>query len=236
MGRAAGQSDDVHQHSGWLIPAGFFCAILVLSGLFLAWYLRPGPRGAPAPTAQSNTIALTVRGLALAVPANYIDNPRARRGGAQDSLTLAALFPGLEGWSEAKARLFAVNAPDSPVIRIALRGDTSKLDAPARLARLYRPYIANGPAPGPFGLSQYGFAKNSGYERSDLFSGQSPLGLVLLLCEKPAPDLPSPNCIAVDRPLDQGVSYSVRFKRAWLARWPEMTSGVHALVTGFVKR
>ena len=30
------QKEDVHQHSGWLIPAVFLFAIMLLSGLFLA--------------------------------------------------------------------------------------------------------------------------------------------------------------------------------------------------------
>ena len=45
---------------------------------------------------------------------------------------------------------------------------------------------------------------------------------MLLLCEREAPDLPSPNCLAVDRPLAQESELSYRFKRAYLARWREM--------------
>ena len=57
----------------------------------------------------------------------------------------------------------------------------------------------------------------------------------LLLCERPAQDLPSPNCLAIDRPIAPGVSLSYRFKRAQLARWREIAGGVDRLMAGFRK-
>ena len=225
---------DVHQHSGWLIPAAFLFAILLLSGVFLGWYLRPGPGVAAAPTDQSTLVKLTVRGQAFTIPANYIENSAARAGGEQGSISLAALFPSWHGYSDAEARLFAGNAPDSPVVRLSLRADANPLDAAARLARIYRPYI---PEPagisGPFGLTQYGFAKDSGYEREDLFAGEKNGKLLLFLCEQPSPELPSPNCLAADQPVGKSVSLSWRFKRAWLARWPELSNGVDSLMARF---
>ena len=226
--------EDIHQHSGWLIPAIFLFAIMLLSGLFMGWYLRPGPRVPAAPTDQSNLVALTVRGQGFSVPANYIQTASARAGGEQASVTLAALFPSWHGYSDAEARAFAGNAPDSPVVRLTLRGDANPLDAPARLARIYQPYIPDAKgAPGPFGLTQYGFAKNSGYGRQDLFAGETGGRLMLFLCEQPAPELPSPNCLATDQPLGKSVSLSWRFKRAYLARWRELSDGVNALMARF---
>ncbi len=228
------QKEDVHQHSGWLIPAVFLFAIMLLSGLFLGWYLRPGPKVAAAPTDQSNLVALTVRGQAFSVPANYIQNASARSGGEQASVMLAALFPSWHGYSDAEARAFAGNAPDSPVVRLTLRGDPAPLDARARLARIYQPYIPDPKgAAGPFGLTQYGFAKNSGYERQDLFAGEKGGKLMLFLCEQPAAELPSPNCLATDQPLGKAVSLSWRFKRAYLARWRELSDGVDLLMARF---
>lgn len=227
----------IHQHSGWLIPLAFGGAILLLSGLFLGWYLRPGLRTPAAPTGQSNLVELTVRGAGFAIPANYIQSPAARGGGDQNSLALAALFPSLQGYSDAEATLFQGNAADSPVIHINLRGDTGNLDARARLERVYKPYLSNPEsAPGSFGLTQYAFRPDSGYARNDLFAGQANGGLVLLLCERAASDLSSPNCLATDQPLKPGLNYSYRFKRAYLARWREMTGGVHQLMRKFESR
>jgi len=126
------QKEDIHQHSGWLIPAIFLFAILLLSGLFLGWYLRPGPKMTAAPTGQSTLVDLTVRGQAFNIPANYI--------------------------------------------------------------------------------------------------------LFLFLCEQPAPELPSPNCLATDQPLGKTASLSWRFKRAYLARWRELSDGVGGLMARFQTR
>jgi len=232
----SGQRESVHQHSGWLLPAGFAFAIMLLSGLLLGWYLRPGLRAPAALTGQSETVPVTLGALSLRVPANYIQNPAARSGGPQESLSLAALFPSWQGYSAELALQFQNNAPNSAVVRILIRRDANGMDAATRLARIYRPnLVALEGASGPFGLRQYGFAADSGYEKTDLFVGGSGKGLLLFLCGRPAADLPSPNCQATDRPLADGVSYSFRFKRAWLARWRELSGGVDMLIARFEK-
>lgn len=228
------QREDVHGHSGWLIPLAVAFAILLLSGLFLGWYLRPGPRGASAPTDRSNLVQLSVRGARFAVPANYIESAAARNGGEQDSLALAAIFPSFAGYSDDTARQFQGNAPDSAVVRLALRGDPNNLDAAARLKRIYLPYVANADGvAGPFELTQYSFRADSGYQRNDLFVGTRDGKPVLLLCEKESAELTSPNCLAVDRPLEKNLTLSWRFKRAWLSHWREIASGVDTLVKRF---
>ena len=228
------QRDDIHQHSGWWLPLAIAFAILLLSGLFLGWYLRPGPHTPAAPTGQSNIVPLTVRGAAFAIPANYIESAAARAGGDQDSLALAAIFPSLRGYSDREAKLFQGNAPASPIIHMSLRADANNMGPNARLQRIYRPYLTDRDgAPGPFGLTKYGFRKNSGYEQNDLFAGMSAGGLMLLLCERAGSDLPSPNCVAIDQPLARNLSFSYRFKRAYLARWRELAVGVNALMRKF---
>ena len=231
------QKEDIHQHSGWLIPVAFLFAILLLSGLFLGWYLRPGPKASAAPTDQANLIELNVGTQTFSIPANYIQNSAARSGGTQNSVSLAALFPSWHGYSDAEAKLFAGNAPDSPVVRLSLRGDAHPLQTRERLARIYQPYILDSKGTsGPFGLTQYGFAKNSGYGHQDLFAGEDKGRLLLFLCEQPAAELASPNCLVTDQPLGSSVSLSWRFKRAYLARWRELSGGVAGLMTRFESR
>ena len=100
----------------------------------------------------------------------------------------------------------------------------------ARLDRIYRPAS---PIPrarqAPFGLTRYGFSADSGYRDNELFAGESGKGLELLLCERGSAEFPSPNCLAIDRPLAPNVSFSYRFKRAYLARWREISAGVDKL-------
>jgi hypothetical protein len=232
----SGEKEDIHRHSGWLVPAVFFFAVLLLSGLLLSWYLRPGFKAADTLTGLSDLVPVTVGDLILEVPANYIQNPATRAGGMQGSLALSALYPSWDGYSRETAPQFQGNAPDSGVVRILIRRDANPMDAATRLARIYRPYLlAPEGVAGLFDLRQYNFADNSGYEKSELFVGGNGRRLLLLLCERAAANLPSPNCQATDRPLSDGVSYSFRFKRAYLSRWREISGGVEALIARFRK-
>jgi hypothetical protein len=56
---------------------------------------------------------------------------------------------------------------------------------------------------------------------------------MLFLCEQASIEFPRPNCLAIDRPLVQGLSYSYRFKRAYLGRWREIATGVDQLIAKF---
>lgn len=229
---STGRREEVHRHSGWLIPGTLFLATLLLSSLFLGWYLRPGPRSQLAP--QSSLVELRLHGTSFAVPANYIENAKARAGGDMDALTLVTLFPSWQGYSESQARLFASDAPDSPRIRLSLRGDRSGLKPGERLERIYRPSFADPKGePGPFGLTRYGFVADSGYGDDELFAGRNGNALMLFLCERPSVQFPSPNCLAIDRGLAPELSYSYRFKRAWLGRWREIATGVDNLIARF---
>ena len=57
-----------------------------------------------------------------------------------------------------------------------------------------------------------------------------------MVCERAGGNLPSPNCLAIDQPLADDLSFSYRFKRAYLARWHEMSSGANALIRKFERR
>lgn len=226
-------SDDIHQHSGWLIPLAFMGAIALLCAGFLVYYLRPGPRDG-APTGDMKIVQVRLRSLNLSVPSNYIKTAAGRSDGVRDSLALVAILPGLTGYSDDEKKLFATNAPDSPVLNLLLHGEDRGLTPQARLDRIYRPYLEAGAGTaGAFGLTHYGFQPDSAYAGSELFAGMAGGSLVLLLCEKPAPDLVSPNCIATDRPYAPGVSLSYRFKRAYLSRWGAIAQNVDALVARF---
>lgn len=237
MSRTANANMEIHQHSGWWIPFGFVGAVVAACGLLLAWYLLPIPDGS-VPTEGSRVVQLNVHGMRLGIPANYIATAGARAGGVRDNVALMALYPSFQGYSQGNASQFAGNAPDSPVIRMVLRAGAGTLDAPERLARIYRPYLV-GPAEenSALGLTRYTFADGSGYEGSELFSGHDARGLELFLCEKELPQIPSPNCLALDRPLEgekgARANLSWRFKRAYLPQWRAVTTGVYDLMARF---
>ncbi len=210
--------------------------IAALCGVLLLYYLRPPP-GSFAdgrPTAATRIVALTVHGLKLHVPARYIESRAAMSGGDRETAALFAALPDMRGFSDKEAALFTGNGPDSPIVHLVIRANSNDLDAQDRLVRVYMPYITNprGEA-APFGLTRYAFRPDSGYGRDDLYAG--PGGKNLFLCERPAQNLASPNCLAVDRPIADGVSLSYRFKRSQLSRWRTIAAEVNQLMAGFRK-
>ena len=240
MRETRSQSAEIHQHSGWLIPLGIVLVILALSGMFLLYYLRPLPASFRdvGPTAASTSVAFRVRGVPFRVPANYLES-RATAGGDMDLVALFALLPdnpgeGMQGYSAADAALFSGNTADSSLLHMLIRADTNGLGPANRLTRIYMPYILNpkGDA-GPFGLTRYTFRADSGYGRDDLLVGAG-TPILLLLCERPAQDLPSPNCLAIDRPIARNINLSYRFKRSQLARWQQINDDVGKLVAQFL--
>ena len=235
MSKTRSQAAEIHQHSGWLIPLGILLVILALSGMFLLYYLRPLPASFrdAGPTAASTSIGLRVRGVPFRVPANYLES-RVSAGADLDVVTLFALLPDMRGYSAADAALFSGNAADSPLLHMLIRADTNGLDPASRLSRIYMPYIVNPKGmPGPFGLTRYTFRADSGYGRDDLFTGAGD-PMLLLLCERPAQDLPSPNCLAIDRPIARNINLSYRFKRSQLALWQQINDGVGKRVAQFL--
>ena len=120
MSQSERDSAEIHRHSGWLVPLVILLAILVLSALFLLYYLRPGANlfRDNGPTAVSTSVAFSVRGVSFRVPANYLESRGARGGGDQDVVALLALLPenvggGMRGYSAADAGLVSGNAAGS---------------------------------------------------------------------------------------------------------------------------
>ncbi len=225
------QKQEFHRHSGWWVPAVLLLAVVIPSGLLLGWYLRPGLMPG-SPTGQSHALGVNVGGVFFTIPANYFES--SSTASAMKNVTLVALFPSWRGYADGDARLFAGNAPDSPLIRLSLRADSNNLNGRARLERIYRPRLLDPKGEkGSYGLTRYGFSAGSGYQDYELFAGESGGDLELLLCERGSSQFPSPNCLVVDRPLTANVSFSYRFKRAYLARWQEIATGVERLIGKF---
>jgi hypothetical protein len=228
------EQGEIHRHSGWVIPLAVACVIAALCGAFLVYYLRPAPEASRdnSPVAAGTIVALSVHGLRLRIPARFISSRAARNGGDREEISVLAALPDMRGYSAAEAALFSSNEPDSPLVRLLIHRDRNALDAKSRLDRLYMPYI---PDPrgetGPFQLKRYGFRPDSGYGRDELFVG----GGGMWLCERPAQDVPSPNCLSIDRGIAPGVSLSYRFKRAQLAHWRAIEAGVDRLMADFRK-
>jgi hypothetical protein len=221
---------EIHQHSGWLIPLILVVVVVVLCAALLLYYMRPfalSRNAAPFRDNRASIVAIQVNlaGMALSIPRRYIEPGAARK----NMVALVAALPDMRGYSESDAQLFTNNAPDSPLVHLLIRANRDSPGAHQRLQRVYFPYIANSAGEeGPFGLTHYAFRPGSGYARDDLYAGDG--GNLLLLCEQPAQDLPSPNCLAIDQPIAPGVSLSYRFKRTQLSSWRAIDDGASRLV------
>ena len=228
------------ERSGWVIPLAVFFTTACLSAFALAYYFAPAAPGLiqeqPAPTDATRPIEASIAAERLRVPANYILFASARRGGAMQQLAMIAILPDLEGYTLGAAADFTGNAPDSRVVNILLKTGRPVLPEQQRLDRIYLIQSDN-PAgkAGPYGLKQYTFRADSGYHEQDMFVGTTDTGPVVLLCAKISPDIAAPSCMR-DFPLHDGLSISYRFRRAHLAEWRTLDSGVRALLAKFAGR
>jgi hypothetical protein len=237
MSRSDSADDTVRRRSGWLIPLGVLLVTVVLSAFFLLYYLFPSPpplfAEQQSPTSDSSIVSVEVNGTKFWIPANYTVFDSARHGGIRRDVALFAILPDLAGWSNWNAGDFSDNSAKSPIVYMPIREDRVNLSEEDRMQRIYLAYIVDPKgAPGPFGLTQYTFSKDSGYRAEDLFVGHTDSGLMILHCEKPGPDNPSPNCTR-DLHVAKGVSVPYRFKRSKLSHWHEIADGVAKLMASF---
>jgi hypothetical protein len=228
------------QRSGLFALAVAFFITACLSAAVLAYYFAPGPPGLsgelPEPTDATRPVAVSVGSTRFRIPANYIVMTSARRGGALSEVALAAMLPRLDGYSLPLAKSFGGNAPDSPIVNLRLKSGALPLPDADRLDRIYRLLVENPEGEArPDGLTQFSFREDSGYQAQDLFSGDIDGQQIVILCDRPAANTPSPNCLR-DVPLGDDISFSYRFKRALLPQWREIDSAVRGLVSGFVER
>ena len=233
-------NDKIKEHSGWLVPLGLVLITAGLGSLVFAYYFAPVLPGLgvelPSPTDSPLRISFTLGDAKFRVPANYLPLASTRNGGAVTEIELAAMLPGLDGFSLGVAGPYSANAPDSPVVHLNLRTGVLVPAEEDRLQRIYGPQLedSNG-SEGPAGLRALKFRAESGYRGQDLFSGRDGNGTITVLCDKVSPDTPSPNCIR-DYPLANGLVLNYRFKRAHLAEWAGIDKGVRTLIAGFEEK
>jgi hypothetical protein len=238
MVRARGHFGGLAKHrSGWFAPAIAFFVTACLSAVVFAYYFAPGPPGLgeelPEPTDATRPVALMIGSTRFRIPANYVLLTSARRGGTLSEVALAAMLPRLEGYSLSTAKEFAGNTADSPIINLKIRGERAPLPESERLDRIYRFQVEDQQGEREAdGLMRFTFRPDSGYRGQELFAGAIDGQPMVILCDRSAPDTPSPNCLR-DIPYGEGLGLSYRFKRAHLARWREIDDTVKELLRGF---
>jgi hypothetical protein len=228
---------NIREHSGWWAPLAVLAAVVLLSLFVLVYYFVPNPvaliEERPSPSARADRVLVRIGDQAFMMPANYLVFASARKGGTRREIDIAASLPDFRGYSDAERTLFNASGSTSPIVHIKIREDSYNVPEAARLARVYLDQVVDprGTA-GSFGLAQYQFRDDSGYRGEDLFVGRDAGALVVLLCERPAVDVPTPNCLR-DYPLGNGAALSYRFKRTRLSKWRAIARGVRRLVASF---
>ena len=228
------------QRSSWFAPAIAFFVTACLSAAILAYYVAPGPPGlgeeAPEPTDATRPVQIAIGPARLRIPANYLPLASTRRGGELSDVSVAAMLPQLDGYSLASAKDFTGNSPDSPIVTLRIRSGRAPLPESERLERIYRLQTETQEGEKqPDGLTRFTFRQDTGYRGQELFEGAIDGKAVAILCDRTAPDTPSPNCFR-DIPYGEALGLSYRFKRAHLSQWREIDAGVKTLLSGFADR
>lgn len=228
---------NIKEHSGWWAPLAVAAAVVLLSLFVLVYYFVPNPASLieerPSLSTRIDRVAVGVGGHAFRIPANYLVFASARKGGSRREVDIAASLPDFHGYSDAERFLFNASGSTSPIVHIKIREEPYNVAETARLSRIYLNQVIDPRGtPASFDLTQYEFRDDSGYRGEDLFVGRDNGSVVVMLCERPAVDVPSPNCLR-DYPLASNVALSYRFKRARLPKWREIAGGVARLVASF---
>jgi len=234
--------DEIKQESSWRYPIGIFLATLLLSALFLYYYVGPSmdefKGDLPSPAITEETIKINIGERVFAPAANYTVYPRARRGGEREEVSLYALWPNMTGYSPAQRKEFVENDPQTRRIDIIIEKRTTPITESERLNELYLPNAVDqrGRAT-PYKLTKFSFAKRrasvptNGYADTELFVGAvDDDNLIALFCFKERDDIASPECWRTYEYSDD-VEVSYRFKRPYLPEWRAIDAAVRKFVS-----
>jgi hypothetical protein len=238
--RSGRYDQNLRERPGWLVPIAVLTITAALGALFLVYYLAPNPTSLieehSSPSAEADLVHLTIGGLSMTVPANYLPFASDRRGDTRREVTLYARLPDFQGYSKASAAEFGGNGPKSPLIYLLIREGGEDVPESALLRRIYLGDVIDARGkPGPVGLTAYSFRDDSAYRGEDLFVGRIAGREIVMRCLRPGKEAISPTCFRTLR-LAHGVTLSYRFKFSHLPQWREIARGAERLIAGFTAR
>jgi hypothetical protein len=198
-------------------------AVYVVCVLWPRWPARPVALDAPA-------LPITIAGVAFNIPPAAIRVPVQRRGGAQDRVDLAFLWPSL-GPADALAKppagevaAAASKIADRIFLTIAVAGDT--LSPEDRVKSIYPRYASAEPVAGPSGLAVLAFRDGSPYQGEDLIYDAAAPERFLVRCTR---DGATPGICLYERRRDR-VDVTARFPRDWLDDWHTIAGATDQLI------
>lgn len=238
--------DEVKEESSWRYPMGIFLATLILSAIFLYYYVGPSvdefSGNAPSPAISEEPVTFSVAGATFNVPTNYTVFPRDRRGGERDDVWLYALWPTMTGYSPARRSAFMENAPDTGRIDILIKKRTSTFTERERIEALYVPKaIERSGERTPYQLVKYEFpsqrsdAPTNGYSNTEMFLGDAgATQLLALFCFKENESTRSPECWR-EYELTPDITITYRYKRPYLPEWRSIDARVREFVSELIQ-
>jgi hypothetical protein len=206
-----------------LIGLAVMAVVYIVYVLWPRWGPEPAELGAPS-------LPITIAGVPFNVPPAAIRAPVQRRGGAQERVDLAFLWPSL-GPAETSAKVSPAEAAaaasriaDRIFLTVAVAGDAL---APAeRVKTIYPRYASIQPVAGPDGLAVLAFRDGSPYQGEDLiYDAQIPENF-LVRCTR---DGATPGTCLYERRIERA-DLTARFPRDWLIDWRVVAANINRLI------
>ena len=236
--------EEIREESTWRYPLTILGIVLLLSALFLYFYVGPDARDLagenPKPTVSDERSQAVVGDVTLSVPANHTLFPRFRRPGAYEALPLVAAWPRMDGYTPARRADFVENREDSRRIEIVLEERNTPFGELDRLEVLYLPQtIDRRGTPDEHDLVRYGFRQGSatqpasGYADKTMYLGEAQDGqqAVLFCYRADADSIVPPDCYR-QYDLTDRVTVKYYFKRPYLPEWRKIDERVRDFVDG----
>ncbi|WP_186396274.1 hypothetical protein [Stappia sp. TSB10GB4] len=190
------------------------------------------------PTGWSDSrerVAISLGDVQLKVPANMMRRVEERiAGGSVDRLSLAVLWPSMEGYSEFNARAFADPSDTSAVMLVSLEplATADIMDTSERLTHVWLSLASGDPLPGPAGLALLPLPGDAA-SGTDFVAHRSQDGrLFATRCFTPRDKTLAASCERSIR-LGHGLFATYRFRQWQLEHWQSLDDGVAALVARF---
>ena len=232
----------MREESSWRYPLTILVITLLLSALFLYFYVGPDARDLagenPKPTVSEERSQAVVGDVTFSIPANHTLFPKFRRPGTYEELPLVAAWPRMEGYTPARKTDFTENRANSRRLDIVMEERGAPFGELERLEVLYLPQtIDRRGVPGEHGLVRYAFRQGSatqpasGYADKEMYLGQAADGAqAVLFCYREADDgVVPPDCYRQYELTDR-VTVKYYFKRPYLAEWRKIDERVRGFV------
>jgi hypothetical protein len=211
------------------VPLFILIALIVAAAVYILYVLWPRWPAPPA-ALDAPTLPITIADVAFNIPPAAIRVGVQRRGGAQDRVDLAFLWPSL-GPADAAAKPPPVEAgapaskiADRVFLTIAVASDT--LSPADRVKSIYPRYASAEPVAGPTGLAVLAFRDGSPYQGEDLIYDATAPESFLVRCTR---DEAIPGICLYERRVD-GADLTARFPRDWLDDWRTIAAGLDRLI------